>query len=217
MFYKVCGMTRERDIDLAIDAGATHIGLIFAPGSDRCIEISRGKELLRHVGDRAHAVGVFRKQSTDEVIEIADTIGLDWVQLHGGFESSTARALKDSGRKVLWAVAVNPDGKWVDRLGDDAEFVDYLLLDTKKAGSFGGTGLSFEWPATERPDIPFFLAGGLGNHNAVEAYSALRPAGLDFNSALEESPGEKRADELRALAKTIQRIEPLTDQPTVTP
>lgn len=206
-------MTRERDIDLAIEAGATHIGLIVAPGSPRCLTAERAAELIEYVGERAFAVGVFRKQPLHEVRALARVNDLSWIQLHGGFKPEDATTLRDEGFRIIWATPVHPDGKWSDP-GVDC---DFLLLDTQKASGFGGTGVAFSWKNTPQPSRPFFLAGGIGNHNAVQAFSTLRPDGLDFNSALEDAPGEKSSDELSELKTTIQEILTLTEHHTVDP
>lgn len=205
--FKVCGMTDEQQIDLAIDAGATHIGLILAPASPRAISAERAAALRGHIGDRAEVVGVFRGQSRDEVVVLAGRVGLDAVQLHGGYTPVDARAVNAAGYPLLWATPVQPDGTW----NDEGVVADYLLLDTSKVlkgtgETFGGTGHAFDWSATKRPDVPFLVAGGIGNHNALDAVSALRPNGLDMNSALEDSPGRKNHDQLRALRDTIRLV-----------
>lgn len=204
-------MTREKDIDLAIEAGATHIGLILAPGSPRCLSADRAAALRKYVGTRAAAVGVFRKQPLDEVRALVSSCELSWVQLHGGFVTADATTLREEGLRVIWAAPVHPDGKW----NDPQVKCDFLLLDTQKASGFGGTGIAFRWKNTPRPNVPFFLAGGIGNQNAVEAFSTMRPDGLDFNSALEDAPGEKSSDALIELKTTLSDIRKLTEHHTV--
>jgi indole-3-glycerol phosphate synthase/phosphoribosylanthranilate isomerase len=66
---KVCGMTRQEDVDAAVEAGADMLGFILAPGSPR-----RAREVLAVPGDRL-SVAVFVGEPEDA--------GSDLVQLYG--------------------------------------------------------------------------------------------------------------------------------------
>jgi indole-3-glycerol phosphate synthase/phosphoribosylanthranilate isomerase len=65
---KVCGLTRQEDVDAAVEAGADFCGFIFAPGSPR-----RADEVL-DLGGGAHSVAVFVGEAEDR--------GADLVQLY---------------------------------------------------------------------------------------------------------------------------------------
>jgi indole-3-glycerol phosphate synthase len=65
---KVCGLTRQEDVDAAVEAGADLCGFIFAEGSPR-----RATEVL-HVPDTALSVAVFVGEPEDR--------GADLVQLY---------------------------------------------------------------------------------------------------------------------------------------
>lgn len=217
MLFKVCGITREQDADGAIAAGATHLGLIVAPGSPRRLETERAATLRRHIGARAAVVGVFRKQPVDEVVRLAHALDLAAIQLHGGFPPEAVATIRSASEcPILWAVPVSSEGAWIDPFAGHEERPDFYLLDTSRAGVFGGTGSAFEWSKARRPDRPFFVAGGLGNHNAIDAWRALKPDGLDFNSKLETAPGEKSAAALRELSGTIGQLVAFHENPMET-
>lgn len=200
MLLKVCGITRDCDIQPAVDAGATHLGFVFAESSPRNLEVEDAATLIARVPAGVEPVGVFRGVPIAEVIATAERLALTSVQLHGGYNAADIAPLQARGVKVIWALPVAPDGTWesVDATPD------YYLLDTSKAGSFGGTGTSFDWSATRRPQAPFFVAGGLKPANIQRAALLLRPDGLDLSSGVEAAPGIKSHERLRALGAAIQ-------------
>lgn len=213
---KICGLTRTVDIAPAVAAGATHLGLIFAPASPRAVSVEEAVVLRRVMPSDVTAVGVFKDQSVEDVLQIAQTVGLLWVQLHGGFEASAIATLQAEGLHVIWAVPVSPQGAY-PALPENA---DLLLLDTAADGQFGGTGESFSWQDTPAPSRPFLIAGGIRPHNARRAFGALSSAGIDLSSGVEAAPGIKSHALLRelgaALHPVLQSQAPAASQPTPT-
>src|SRR5436853_824187 len=83
MKVKICGLTRVEDALFAAECGADFLGMIFVADSPRCIDVERAREIANAVRGRAKLVGVFRDAPTENVREIAEQVGLDFVQLHG--------------------------------------------------------------------------------------------------------------------------------------
>jgi len=196
---KVCGLTDPGHARAAWEAGATHGGLVFAPGSPRCLTVARAEEVRR--GAPLEWVGVFADQPAGFVAEMAERLGLAAVQLHGGetrAEVSEARQ-RVIGRCAVWK-AVRPSKPQPVRAATGA---DRLLLD---AGP-GGTGEAFDWSLlegyAERGEV--VVAGGLGPANA-EAAAALGAWALDASSGLESSRGVKDAARLRAFFAARRRL-----------
>lgn len=207
MFIKICGMTRDVDIAPAIAAGATHLGMIFAPESPRLVPLDDATILRRVIPREVTAVGVFKDQSIDEVLRIAQTVGLEWIQLHGGFQQTDIDVLHKQGLKVLWAAPISVDGHY-DPLPEQA---DLILLDTAVRGQFGGSGRPFSWTDTLPPNRPFLVAGGLAPHNVARAIQAIPSAGIDLSSGVEAAPGIKSHALLRALGDALRPFHsPLT-------
>ena len=46
---KICGLTREADVDAAVDAGADAIGFVLYPKSPRFVTLARAAELARRL------------------------------------------------------------------------------------------------------------------------------------------------------------------------
>ena len=85
---------------------------------------------------------------------------------------------------------------------------DYFLFDTL-GKERGGTGVQFNWEALADYDLstPYLLSGGIGPDDAssLRALDHLLLRGLDLNSKVEEAPGRKNIDALRAFIKEIRK------------
>src|SRR3954467_3179157 len=90
---KICGITRDEDARLAADLGAWAVGFIFWPGSARAIEPSVGRDIVRRLPPFVTPVGVFVDQRREQIEEIASTVRLGMVQLHGNERPELARSL----------------------------------------------------------------------------------------------------------------------------
>ena len=108
--------------------------------------------------------------------------------------------MKDADYMLVWATPVTPDGAW--SAPSDIQ-PDVLLLDVASRSGFGGTGATFDWQASKRPDRAFWIAGGLNPDNVAAAVLALRPAGVDLSSGVEVAPGVKCAQKMRMLGEAM--------------
>lgn len=190
---KVCGLTRAEHARAALEAGATHGGLVFAAGSPRRVTPDRAATIK--TGNPLEWVGVFADQDPREIATLADRLDLAVVQLHGNESAETVamvRALLPSSREVWKAVPIT------DALPPRASgSADRLLLDGGRpkpdpGGRLGGWGLSFDWGLLEgyAGKDQVVLAGGLRAENVARA-GALGTWALDVSSGVESSPGEK--------------------------
>lgn len=200
---KICGMTRATDVEPALRAGASWLGMIFAPGSPRRMTVEQALDIKQANQHSARLVGVFQNQTTDDVLRIAERIGLDAIQLHGGYAAGDAQAVAGRGFRVIWA---EPAATFLDPARPPFERpdgVDITLMDSARAGQFGGTGESFDWASAAAPDRPFWVAGGLEPRDIATVMTTLAPDGLDFGSKLETVPGKKDLAKLDALGRAI--------------
>lgn len=197
---KVCGLTRVSDAQAALDSGATYGGLIFASKSPRYIEADKAKELTSAVGLRW--VGVFVNEDRHVVAQRAKELSLVAVQLHGDEDKSYIEALRqDIPECEIWkAVQVQ------ERLPKMSDFgADKILLDAFSKEARGGTGHSFDWSLLEQCDNldQYILAGGLNPENAPYA-DEWGCFALDVNSGIEEAPGKKDPQKIKALFHALR-------------
>ena len=204
---KVCGMSRPEDAALAVSLGASAIGFVFWPESPRFVEPARAREIADALPDGVLVVGVFVDQPVSAVVEIADMVGLDAIQLHGDEAVSDFAAVR---QRVIKAVAVGEsfDPTAVDALPPTVT----LLLDAHDPIRRGGTGRTIDWTiaaavAARRDTI---LSGGLTAANVADAIARVRPRMVDVSSGVEAAPGLKDHGKLREFFAAIHSTAAIT-------
>lgn len=201
---KICGLTRVEDALFAADEGAAFLGMIFFPGSERCITTDRARAIAdavrrRHPGESApKLIGVFVNQDIEEMVDVADVVGLDLIQLHG---SESPNICEKTRRPFVKAFRVS--NAVPDTSGYDCE---WILFDTYSPKVAGGTGETFRWDLLDRwpRQAKFFLGGGLNPDNVAAAIRQVHPDAVDVSSGVEDSPGAKNHGKIRKLFEAIR-------------
>ena len=179
----------------AVRRGVDYLGLIFADGSPRRIDIATARDIVSSVKG-ARFVGVFAGAGVAEIAAVLDSVSLDVVQLHGGYGAEAVTALKARGIEV-WRLY---DGTFA---GEDA-----TLIDGRDGIRLGGTGLLADWSLVGEVKLTgrrVVLAGGISSYNIVAAVATGADI-IDINSSLETSPGEKSVERLDALIAKLKRL-----------
>jgi phosphoribosylanthranilate isomerase len=215
---KVCGITRLRDAELAVELGAWAVGMVFYGPSPRRCSPSEALRIATALRRRVELCGVFVNAPLEQVLGAADELGLTLLQLHGDEGPAyCAEAGHRSGARVIKAVQVSSVG---DVRDVERFHVDYHLLDARAAepgrqGLRGGTGESFEWSllAARRSTAPLILSGGLRPDNVAEALAAASrqgaratPFALDTASGTEAAPGRKDRELLQGFFTEVERV-----------
>ena len=199
---KICGTTSLKDAFLAVESGADAIGFIFYKMSPRNISQKEAKEIILQLPPFIETVGVFVNETSDKINRIAEQCKLNSIQLHGEESPALCRRVK---RKVIKAFRV----KNADSLKSIASYkVSGFLLDSYNDGSKGGTGQVFDWNLALRvkKQGPVILAGGLNPYNVFTAIHRVKPYGVDVCSGVEDSPGIKDHEKIRAFIKSVRRF-----------
>ena len=218
---KICGVREVAHAAAAREAGADLIGMIFADARRR-VDIRAARAIRRELGPRTEItdstaeaaqaaqaqsgrpllVGVFARQTPDEILRVLERVELDLVQLSGGEHPALAGRIP---RAVIRATHVAADAT-AESLLRDAERrpPTITLLDTASQQG-GGSGQRFDWSlaravAARRPII---LAGGLTPENVAEAIASARPWAVDVSSGVEED-GVKSAEKIRAFVSAAK-------------
>lgn len=181
---KICGITRAEDAAACERAGVDAIGLNFVENSKRKVTLEQSLKIIGGLGPLISRVGIFVNHPLHELEEIAQTLKLDTIQLHGQENAIYATSIGKNYR-VIKAVSFQNQS-----LKDLQEFpADAILLDGLKPGS----GKTFDWSiASLFKGFPnLILAGGLTPANVRAGIEALGPYAVDTASGVENSPGIK--------------------------
>ncbi|WP_306131863.1 phosphoribosylanthranilate isomerase [Roseivivax marinus] len=210
---KICGLTREADMEAAAKAGAAYGGLVFFPRSPRHVEIPRARDLALAAPVGLAKVGLMVDPEDTLLDDILAQVPLDMIQLHGReTPERVAEVRARTGLPVMKAVGVaGPED--VARIGSYARVADRVLVDAKApkdAALPGGNGLAFDWRlvAGARIAVPWMLAGGLTPDNVAEAVAMTGAAQVDVSSGVESAPGLKDPDRIRAFVTAAQTASP---------
>jgi phosphoribosylanthranilate isomerase len=205
---KYCGLTRPDDARLAAELGAAYAGVIFA-GGPRMISAEHAAIVFAELPKSVQRVGVFADQSVDEIIRMARIAGLDVLQLHGGANADRIDILRESFGGDIWSVVRVARATLPPRTGQLAHQSDGLLLDAFVDGKLGGTGVTLPWNELAsaiddlRDRTTIVLAGGLNPANVAKAIATLSPDVVDVSSGVEDAPGLKNHDRMRAFRDAV--------------
>lgn len=202
---KICGLTRPEDALVAVEAGADAIGVVLAP-SKRRLSLDDAARVFAVVPPPVARVGVFVDATCEEIAEAVSRLGLSAVQLHGGESASDCL---EAAAPAIKAFRVRPGddlGRFAALYRDRAAA---LLFDTYDERAMGGTGATFDWSlATALPTgTRWFLAGGLTPDNVAAAVRVARPFAVDVSSGVEDAPGIKNAEKIRAFVSAVRRAD----------
>ncbi len=200
MFVKFCGMTRECDVEAAIECGADAVGFVFYKQSPRYVSFEKARSLMAYLsGTTTKAVGVFVDEDAAHITDIAQDIGLAYVQVY----SQEAGQSIQRHIPVIMAYRV---GSADDLAGVILPPGGYILLDSFSKSVFGGSGMMFDWNLLYNFSFlkSAIVSGGLRPDNVAELVHRIRPFGVDVSSGIEESPGIKSAVKMRAFMKSVK-------------
>lgn len=186
---KICGLTEQQHLEVAVDAGADAIGFVFAP-SRRRISVKKAKHLAAFIPENVLKIGVFVNATAKELHHIYEEVGLDFIQLHG---EETPQFIREVDLPTIKSFAV----QHVEDVLEAGRYdVDYYLFDAPGTIYRGGSGIPFDWTLLKNSGISndkLILAGGLHVGNVKEAIERVQPFMVDVSSGVEKA---KRKDEL---------------------
>jgi phosphoribosylanthranilate isomerase len=202
---KICGFTREADVDDAIDAGADALGLNLYPKSPRHVSLERAAQLVARLPPFVTPVLLFVNASPSEVQRAVERVPHAVLQFHG---DETPAQCEAAGRPYIRAARMLPG---FDLLDFAARFAgaQALLLDAH-VESYGGGGKAFDWSLIP-PSVPLpvVLSGGLSPANVTDGVLGVRPWAVDVSSGVEQAKGVKNAVLMRRFCKAVREADAL--------
>ena len=195
---KICGLTRQEDIEAVNRYLPDYIGCVFVSKSRRFLEPGRSAVLKEQLSPKIRAVGVFANEDKELIADLIKQRVIDMAQLHGQEDEDEIRWIQaKTGQPVIKAVSVKGRPDLVRSVGSCA---DFLLFDH----GTGGTGSTFDWNLLSGCVKPYFLAGGVHIGNLPEALSKGAYA-VDISSGV-ETDGRKDARKIEAVINKIRAL-----------
>ncbi|MCL2272395.1 MAG: phosphoribosylanthranilate isomerase [Treponema sp.] len=198
MRIKICGLSRDEDIDIANECRPDYVGFVFTESSRKVTPVFAQFLRFRLINGII-PVGVFVDAPIKEVALLYYNSIISIAQLHGDEDNSYIAALKKASgvktMKVIKAVKSSLISS-AEKLYSNA---DYLLFD-----SGAGSGKTFNW--NELNEMKFkkqwFLAGGI-NCNNIEQAMKLDPFAIDVSSGAETN-GIKNRKKIQQLTEAVK-------------
>ena len=195
---KICGLTREQDVDAAVAAGVDAVGFVMYPKSPRYVSPARAAELARRLPPFVTPVMLFVNEEPSKIIAASGHLALGIIQFHGEESPEqcdvAARACQKHwirAARIPLQTAASFDLVKFAAANSQAQAI---LLDAHVEG-FGGGGKTFNWSLLP-PSVNahLVLSGGLTPANVTEGILQVRPRGLslavDVSSGVEaDGPG----------------------------
>ncbi|MFZ4287023.1 phosphoribosylanthranilate isomerase [Variovorax sp. HJSM1_2] len=209
---KICGLTREEDVDTVVAAGADAVGFVLYPHSARYVTAQRAAELARRLPPFVTPVLLFVNESATNIAAACAVVPGAILQFHGDESAvNCARIAAQVQRPYIRAARIPLDG------AADFDLVEFashyttaqaILLDAHVDG-FGGGGKTFNWSRLP-PSVNshLVLSGGLTPANVTDGILQVRPRGLtlavDISSGVEVSKGIKSADKIHQFVAAVR-------------
>ena len=210
---KICGITREQDLDAAVAAGADAVGFVLYEKSPRYVTPRRAAELARRLPPFVSPVLLFVNTPPQEVAAACDQVPGAMVQFHGDETpaqclAATARPARPFVRAARIPLDENADPFDLVRFAADFSQAQAILLDAHVEG-YGGGGKAFNWSLLPTSvDSHLVLSGGLTPANVTDGILQVRPRALslavDVSSGVEASKGIKDADKINRFVAAVR-------------
>ncbi len=191
---KICCISSEEEARIAIDYGASAIGLVArmpsgpGPISDELI-----RKIAKTVPPPVATFMLTSETSVQKIIEHHSRTKTNTIQIVDKLSSGTHAELKSAlpDIKIVQVIHVIDESS-VDEAIAISNMVDAILLDSGnpklKIKELGGTGRVHSWKLSRRirenAKCPVFLAGGLNPDNVRQAIDEVQPFAVDVCSGV---------------------------------
>jgi phosphoribosylanthranilate isomerase len=214
---KICGLTREEDVDAAVAAGADAVGFVMYAPSARFVSAQRAAELARRLPPFVTPVLLFVNAAATDIAAACALLPTALLQFHG---DETPEACVAAGRPFMRAARIplevpTSGGAAFDlvKYAQDFKAAQALLLDAHVEG-YGGGGKTFNWSLLP-PSVNahLVLSGGLTPANVTDGILQVRPRcktlAVDVSSGVEISKGIKSADKIHQFVAAVRAADDL--------
>jgi phosphoribosylanthranilate isomerase len=204
---QVAGVKDQAEADLLVQSGVRYLGFpLRLPVHQADLSEHEAATIIRNLRPPARAVLITYVNRAGEIVEFCHALGASIVQLHGEIDASELRRIKERQPRLAviksLVIGLHPLEHLLDMVRRTAVYVDAYLTDTfdPKTGACGATGTTHDWRVSRQvvrhSPQPVILAGGLTPENVRAAILAVRPAGVDAHTGLEDGSGRKSQEKV---------------------
>ena len=210
---KICGLTREQDVEAAVAAGADAIGFVLYRRSPRYVSVARAAELARRLPPFVTPVLLFVNEGAADVMAACAQLRNAIAQFHGEESPQQCLDATQGGTMPYIRAARIPLGDAAARFdlvkyAQDYSSAQAILLDAHVEG-YGGGGNTFNWSLLP-PSVNchLVLSGGLTPANVIDGILQVRPRckslAVDVSSGVEVSKGIKDAARIHQFVAAVR-------------
>lgn len=209
---KICCIASVAEARLAIDHGASAVGLVSTmPSGPGPIPEELIAEIAATIPPGVSSFLLTCQQDADAIIDQQRRLRVNTIQICDRLPAGSYERLRGALLGVSLVQVIHVTGpEAVDEAIEIAPQVDAILLDSGNQSlpikELGGTGRTHDWRLSrtirEAIDAPLFLAGGLKPENVATAIREVRPFGIDVCSGL-RIEGKLDPQKLTAFFKAV--------------
>jgi|TARA_B110000211_G_scaffold118263_1_gene136962 phosphoribosylanthranilate isomerase len=200
---KICGLTRDQDVQTAVSEGADALGFVLYEPSPRAVTAEQAAQLIKHSPAFVTTVALFVNETATEISRALDICSFDLLQFHGDESPEFCRQFNRPYMKAIRVRSADDIHRAVQQYPD----AKALLLDAYVENLPGGTGQAFDWRLIPELSVPWVLAGGLNATNVADAVNQVRPFAVDVSGGVEASKGIKDKQKIKDFISEVRNVE----------
>ena len=209
---KICCMASVEEAWMAIDAGASAVGLVSAmPSGPGPIPDELIAEIAAKIPPGVSSFLLTCEQDAAAIVDQQRRLRVNTIQICDRLPAGSYAQLRRElpGVSLVQVIHVAGPESVAEAIAIAPE-VDAILLDSGNQSlavkELGGTGRTHDWRLSrvirEAIDVPLFLAGGLKPENVAAAIREVQPFGVDVCSGL-RTEGRLDPPKLAAFFKAV--------------
>ncbi len=207
---QIAGALDLAEAEMLAAAGTEFIGLPLRllDGREDLSEAEAARLVasLKKSHSATEVVAITYREQAEDIIDLAQTIDVEWIQLHGHISAAETQRLRLLAPELLLikslVISDENESHLAEEVADFGPLVKAFITDTHDpaTGRRGATGLTHDWAISRRlvalSPKPVIIAGGLDETNVADAIRATHPAGVDAHTGLELPNGRKCAEKV---------------------
>ena len=199
---QIAGIIDDEEALMLQECGVKYLGFpLRLPVNEVDLTEKEATDIIKSFAPPYEGVLITYLDQAEEIYAFCQALGVRIVQLHGDITTAELKQLKriDPDLTIIKSLVIGLHSEETLQLTIKSlsPFVDAFITDTydPQTGASGATGKLHDWQVSKRfvelSERPVILAGGLNPENVRAAILAVRPAGVDVHTGVEDSSGRK--------------------------